>query len=112
MRRVPPGPVIRSLVLTALVVWAVPRGALGVGVQVVSRTMDVEPRISPMVYLILAVAVAFVVYLDVVSSQERVFLANLGVSRSAILGVAFGTALLAEVMLAVVSLLTFGLLAG
>lgn len=112
MRRIPPGPVLRSLVLTALVVWVVPRGALGGGVQLVSRTMEVQPRISPMIYLILAAAVAFVVYLDVVSSHERVFLANLGVSRGTILAIAFGTALLAEIMLAVIPLVVSVLLAG
>lgn len=45
------------------------------------------------------VLAAFVVYLETVASHERIFLANLGFSRNAILAVAFGTALVAEAAL-------------
>ncbi|MFO8175788.1 MAG: hypothetical protein ACQET1_07880 [Gemmatimonadota bacterium] len=112
MRRLPPGPVLRSLILTALIVWVVPRAALSVGVQVVSGLLGISAGISPLVYLILATAVAFVVYLDTVASHERIFLANLGFSRNAILAVAFGTALVAEAALHLARGILPGLLGG
>lgn len=106
MRRLPPGPFIRSLVLTSVVVWIVPRGLVTAGVRVASAVSGVPMGVHPLVPLILALAVSGIVLLDVTASRERVFVQNLGVSPLTILGISFATAVLCEVLVGVTSALS------
>lgn len=100
MRSLPPWPLARSVILTACLVWAVPRTILATGAQIVARTMGVAPELSNGVLLLLNLAVVGIVYLDFRISRERVFAANLGVSPLVILFLASGTALICEILLA------------
>ncbi len=106
MKRVPPRPFLRSLVLTAVVVWIVPRAIMTSGVRVASAVSGVSMEVRPMIRLGLALAVSGVVLLDVTVSRERVFMENLGVSPVAILGIGFGAAMLCEIALEVVAALS------
>ena len=112
MRRGPPLPLVRSVVLTTLVVWAVPRAILASGAQVISASMGISADISFTVLLLLNLAVAGIVYLDFNISRERVFAANLGVSPLAILLLSSGTALVCELLLGVFAVVTSALQGG
>ncbi len=105
MKHFPPGPFLRSLVLTAVVVWIVPRALVTSGVRVASAVSGVPMGVHPVVRLVLALVASGIVLLDVSVSRERVFMQNLGVSPSTILGVGFGTAVLCEVLLSLVTAL-------
>lgn len=96
MRTLPPWPLARSVILTALVVWIVPRGILTGGAQVAASITGGSPEISHTILLLLNLAVAGIVYLDLKIAKERVFAANLGVSPLSILALASFTALLGE----------------
>jgi len=111
MRLLPPRPFVLSLGITAVVVWAVSRGLITSGVRVVGAVSGAPTEVLPIVRLLLALAVSGVVFLDVTTSRERVFVHNLGVGSATILGIGFGTAVLCE---AVVQLLpaVFGVVAG
>lgn len=100
MKRLPPHPVLISLVFTSTLVWAVPRGILAGGAKVLAAKYDISPGLTPLTLLLLALGVSWVVILDVTTSRERVFLQNLGVGPRTLMGVAFGTVCLWEIFLA------------
>ena len=112
MRRLPPLPLVRSVALTTLVVWAVPRALLIAGAQAISVAMGVPSDLSHTVLLLLNLVVAGIVYLDHNISRERVFAANLGVAPLVILTLASGTALVCEILLALLPGLASSLLGG
>jgi hypothetical protein len=87
-------------VVTSIVVWAVPRAVLTSGVRSLSQKLDISPHLSPTVLLILALAVSWVVLLDTTRSRERVFAQNLGIAPLTVMGLAFGTVVLCETLLA------------
>ncbi len=111
MRLRPPRPLVLSLVITAVVVWAVPRALITSGVRVVGAVSGAPTGVRPIVRLLLALAVSGVVFLDVTISRERVFLHNLGVGSVTILGIGFGTAVLCEAVVQLAPAL-FTLMAG
>jgi hypothetical protein len=100
VKRLPPHPVLISLVFTSTLVWAVPRGILAGGAKVMAAMYDISPTLSPLTLLLLALAVSWVVLLDVTISREGIFLQNLGVGPRTLMGVAFGTVALWEIFLA------------
>ncbi|MGD8359872.1 MAG: hypothetical protein PVJ04_00465 [Gemmatimonadota bacterium] len=100
MRRFPPGPLSIRLVVTSIAVWAVSRAILSAGAQTVSRQLDISPELSPTVLLVLALAVAWLVLLDITRSGERVFAQNLGIAPLTVMGLAFGTVAFCETVLA------------
>jgi hypothetical protein len=112
MRRTLPRPLVRSVTLTTLLVWAVPRAILTAGAQAISSAMGTSADLSYTVLLLLNIAVAGIVYLDLNRSRERVFAANLGVSPLAILVLSSGTALVFEILLALLPDLASSLLGG
>lgn len=112
MRRVLSRPLALSVVLTTVVVWAVPRAILTAGAQAISSAMGVSADLSYTVLLLLNLAVAGIVYLDLNISRERVFTANLGVSPLAILALSSGTAVVCEFLLVVLPGLVSSLLGG
>jgi hypothetical protein len=96
VRSLPPRPFAVSLIITALVVWAVPRALITSGTQVIGAVSGAPMTLRPVVRLLLAFAVSGVVLLDVTRTRERVFIQNLGVAPLTILGIGFGTALACE----------------
>ena len=112
MKRLPPRPLLVSLVLTSILVWAVPRGILTAGARVMARLYDISPSLSPITLLLLAVGVSWVVLVDVTISRERVFAQNLGFGPRMILGVALGTVVLCEILIVVVPALLSRLAGG
>ena len=105
MKRSPPRPLLVSLVLTTTLVWAVPRAFLTAGAGSVAAMSDTSPTLSPITLFLLALGVSWVVLLDVTISRERVFAQNLGFGPRMMLGVAFGTVVLCELGVRVVSAL-------
>ena len=77
MKRLPPRPLLISLVLTTLLVWAVPRAILSSGARVMAGMFGISPELRPVVLLLLAAGVAGVVLLDFTITRERTFAANL-----------------------------------
>jgi len=112
MRRVPPLPLVQSVALTTVVVWAVPRAILVAGAHAISAAMGVSADLSYTVLLLLNLAVAGIVYLDFNISRERVFAANIGVSPLAVLALSSGTALVCELLLALLPGIASSLLGG
>jgi hypothetical protein len=100
VRRLPPRPLSIRLVVTSIVVWAVPRAILSAGAGAESQRLDISPELSPPVLLVLALAVSGLVLLDVTRSRERVFAQNLGIAPLTIMGLAFGTVAICETVLA------------
>ena len=60
----------------------------------------ISPELSPTVLLLLAIGVSFVVVLVSTITRERVFVANLGVSRLTLFLLAFCTVVVCEILLA------------
>ena len=112
MKRLPPRPLLISLVLTTLLVWAVPRAILSSGARVMAGMFGISPEIRPVVLLLLAAGVAGVVLLDFTITRERTFAANLGVSRLTLAALALGTVLLCEVSIALIPPFFSSLLGG
>ena len=112
MKRLPPRPLLISLVLTALLVWAVPRAILSSGARVMARMFGISPELRPVVLLLLAAGVTGVVLLDFTITRERTFAANLGVSRLTLAALAFGTVLLCEISIAMIPPFFSALLGG
>lgn len=98
----PPRPFVRSLVITAFVVWVVPRVLITSGVQIVSAVSGAPAEVRPIIRLLLALAVSWVVLLDVTVSRERVFVQNLGVAPLTVLGIGLGTVGACELMVSLV----------
>lgn len=96
MRRLPPPPFRNSLILTTVLVWAVPRAILTAGARAMAVRFGISPELSPLVLVLLAAGVAIVVLLNTTITRERVFAANLGVSRRTILGIALATVVACE----------------
>lgn len=105
MKRSPPRPLLVSLVLTTTLVWAAPRAILTLGARGMAGRFDISPALSPITLFLLALGVSWVVLLDVTISRERVFAQNLGFGPRMMLGVAFGTVVLCELSVLVVSAL-------
>ncbi|MGW8265229.1 MAG: hypothetical protein ACWGSQ_02610 [Longimicrobiales bacterium] len=112
MKRFPPRPLLVSLVLTSMLVWAVPRAILTAGARVMAALYDISPSLSPITLLLLATGVSWVVLLDLTISRERVFAQNLGFGPRMVLGVAFGTVALCETLIVVVPALISSLAGG
>jgi hypothetical protein len=85
---------------TSILVWAVPRAILSAGAESVSQRLDISPELSPTVLLVLALAVSWLVLLDITRSGERVFAQNLGIAPLTVMGLAFGTVAFCETVLA------------
>ena len=100
MRRFPPRPLSIRLMATSILVWAVSRAVLSAGTGSVSQKLDVSPELSPTVLLVLALAVSWLVLLDITRSGERVFAQNLGIAPLTVMGLAFGTVAFCETLLA------------
>jgi len=102
-------PVLASLVLRTTVLWIVARAALTVLNRAAAGIIPGGPpppsgldnlSIAVPTAVLLAGVVALLVLSDVRALRERTFLANLGVSRRAIAGVAFSVALVIEGLVA------------
>jgi len=100
VKRLPPRSFSFRLAVTAFIVWGVARALLTSGLRPVGRELGISPDPSTGVLLILAVAVSWVVLRDITRSRERVFAQNLGIAPVTVMGVAFGTVVLCEVLLA------------
>jgi hypothetical protein len=85
---------------TSILVLAVPRAILSAGAESVSQRLDISPELSPTVLLVLALAVSWLVLLDITRSGERVFAQNLGIAPLTVMGLAFGTVAFCETVLA------------
>jgi hypothetical protein len=96
MRRLPPSPFRNSLILTTILVWAVPRAILTTGARAAAARFGISPDLTPLVLVLLAAGVSFIVLLNTTITRERVFAANLGVSRRTILGIALATVVACE----------------
>ena len=101
MKRFPPLPLLVPLVLTSVAVWAVTRAALSIGAQAIASRFGTSPELSPLTTLLLALAVSWIVLLDLTVSRERVFAQNLGVAPLTVLGIAFASVLVCEMGIAV-----------
>lgn len=112
VKRLPPRPLLVPLALTSILVWAVPRAILTAGARVMAALYDISPSLSPITLILLAAAVSWVVLLDITISRERVFAQNLGLGPRTLLGVAFGTVVLCEVLVEVIPALFSGLTGG
>jgi hypothetical protein len=100
VKRLPPSPLLVPLVVTSVAVWAVARTVLSIGARVMASVLGTSPDLSPLTLLLLALAVSWVVLLDLTVSRERVFAQNLGVAPVTVLGIGFASALLCETGLA------------
>ena len=111
MKRLPPRPLLVSLVMTSVLVWAVARSILSAGARLIASRFGVAPELSPLTIVLLAVAVSWVVLLDLTVSRERVFVQNLGVAPLTIQAVAVCAVLACEAVL-VLAWPIFSLVAG
>jgi hypothetical protein len=98
VKRFPPASLLSFLVLITIVVWAVLRAALTAGAGVLARTLGTAPELSPTTLLPLALAVSWIVLLDLTISRERIFVQNLGIAPLTVMGVACGTVVLCELV--------------
>ncbi len=74
----------------------------------IASMFGTSPDLSALTLLLLALAVSWVVLLDLTVSRERVFAQNLGVAPVTVLGIAFSSVLLCETGLAMApALLSF-----
>lgn len=100
-RAFPPRPLLLSLLLTTLLVWAVARALLTAGDRAVAGVLGADSGLRPGVRVLLALAVAWVALQDNRISRERIFAQNLGVAPFTLFGLALATALLCEALLTV-----------
>ena len=100
MRRLPTLPIFFRLVLTSILVWAMPRALLTSGARSMAARYDISPSLSPVTLFLLALGVSWVVLLDLTISRERIFAQNLGTAPLTIMGLALGTVALCEITLA------------
>lgn len=100
MKRFPPIPILTSLMLKTILVWALPRAILTAGAGAMAAKYNISSDLSPMVLVLLAIGVAWLILFDATRSRIRVFAQNLGVAPALLFGLALGTVLICELVLA------------